>query len=237
MIRTQEAIVLAGGLGTRLKEVLPGIPKCMAPVNGKPFLTYVLDYLLRQNISKVILSVGYLKDHIINYFGENYKLLKLEYAIENEPLGTGGAIKLSFGFCKQDEAFVMNGDTCFFPALKAMENLHFWETADITIAVKQMNDTARYGLVLTDESGRIKDFREKEPSSGAGLINGGIYLINRKIVDVFPHQKFSLENDIFKTSCSEFKMLAFQSDGFFLDMGIPEDYVKAQTMIPLSGKI
>ena len=236
MMRSREAIVLAGGLGTRLQEVLPGIPKCMAPVNAKPFLTYVLDYLAEQGIIKVILSVGYLKDQIINYFGDNYKSLKIEYSIEKEPLGTGGAAKLSFGFCNQDEVFVLNGDTCFFPDLKAMEDLHFAATADITIAVKQMTDTARYGLVKTDQSGRIIDFREKEPTSGDGLINGGIYLINRKIVDNFHEQKFSLENDIFKKSCSEFKMQAFRSDAFFLDMGIPEDYIKAQTMIPLHGK-
>ena len=175
----------------------------MAPVNGKPFLTYVLDYLAGQGVNKVILSVGYLKNQIINYFGGDYKSLKIEYAIENEPLGTGGAVKLSSGFCNQDEVFVLNGDTCFFPDLKAMEDLHFLKTADITIAIKQMTDTTRYGLVMTD----------------------------------FPEQKFSLENDIFKKSCSKFKMQAFRSDAFFLDMGIPKDYVKAQTMIPLHGNI
>ena len=236
MMRNREAIVLAGGLGTRIQAVLPGTPKCMAVVNGKPFLTYVLNYLADQGINKAILSVGYLKDQIINYFGGDYKSLKIEYAIENEPLGTGGAVKLSFGFCKQDEVIVLNGDTCFFPDLKAMEDLHFAATADITIAVKQMTDTARYGLVRTDQSGRISDFREKELASGEGLINGGIYLINRKIVNTFSGQKFSLENDIFKKSCSEFKMQAFKSDAFFLDIGIPEDYIKAQTMIPLIKK-
>jgi D-glycero-alpha-D-manno-heptose 1-phosphate guanylyltransferase len=236
-MRTREAIVLAGGLGTRLHEMLPGIPKCMAMVNGKPFLTYVLDYLIEQDIDKVILSVGYLKDHIINYFGDNYQSLEIEYAIENELLGTGGAIKLSFGFCKQDVAFVINGDTCFFPDLKAMEDLHLLTSADITIAAKQMTDTIRYGLIQTDHSGRITDFREKHPVSGKGLINGGIYMINRKIVETFPQQKFSLENEVFKKLCSEYKMQAFQSDAFFLDMGIPEDYMKAQAMIPLSGKL
>jgi len=228
-MRTSEAIVLAGGLGTRLQEVLPGIPKCMAPMNGKPFLAYVLDYLIEQGFTKVILSVGYLKDHIINYFGTNYNSVEIAYAVENMPLGTGGAVKLSFGFCKQEDIFVLNGDTCFFPDLSAMEDLHFETTADITIAAKHVTETSRYGLIVTDTKGRIKEFREKA-TSGEGLINGGIYLINRKIVDNFPVHSFSLENDIFKKSSLKFKIQAFQSNAFFLDIGIPEDYSKAQTM-------
>ncbi len=112
-MNTKEAIVLAGGLGTRLQTVLPGIPKCMAPVNGKPFLTYVLDYLVSQGINKVILSVGYRKDQIINYFGEKYLSIIIKYAIETEPLGTGGAVKFAFEQCLQDQVFVVNGDTYF----------------------------------------------------------------------------------------------------------------------------
>lgn len=234
---TNEAIVLAGGLGTRIRNVLPDIPKCMAEVNGRPFLSYVLDYLIEGHIAKVILSVGYRKDHIINYFKNNYKSLDIEYSVENEPLGTGGAVKLSFGFCARKEAFVLNGDTFFFPDLQAMEQAHFRSEADITIAAKQMTETSRYGLIKTDNQGKITQFREKDPGSGDRLINGGIYLINRKILENFPENKFSLENDIFKNLSLKFKMMAFESDAFFLDMGIPDDYIKAQTLIPLFGKV
>jgi D-glycero-alpha-D-manno-heptose 1-phosphate guanylyltransferase len=233
---TKEAIILAGGLGTRLQDVLPGIPKCMAPVKGKPFLTYVLDYLIDQEIDKVILSVGYRNEQIINYFSYNYKSLLIEYAIENEPLGTGGAIKLAIEYCTQNDMFVLNGDTYFIPGLCEMEEIHFQTTADLTIAVKEMSETGRYGLILTDKDGRINDFREKDPNTGSGWINGGIYLINRKIFDSILDQKFSMENDVFKKYCSKFKMQAYQTDAYFLDMGIPEDYTNAQTLIPAQKK-
>jgi len=233
---TREAIVLAGGLGSRLRDLLPGIPKCMAPVKGKPFLTYILDYLSGQKIDKVILSVGYRKDQIISHFGNNYENLSIEYSIENEPLGTGGAVKLSFNYCKQDNVFVLNGDTYFLPELKEMEEMYFQTTADVTIAVKEMADTGRYGRIMTDKDTRITDFREKDPITTRGWINGGIYLLNRKIFDALPEQKFSLENDVFRKSCSKFNMQAYQTDAFFLDMGIPDDYIHAQTLIPAPGE-
>ena len=234
---TKEAIILAGGLGTRLRGVLPGIPKCMAPINGKPFLAYVLDYLISQEISKVILSVGYRKDQIIDYFGDMYCPLKIEYAIENQPLGTGGAVKLALDYCMQDDVFILNGDTYFIPDLQSIEKLHFQSKADITIAVKHLPKTERYGLVQTDMDGRITDFRKRDSLSGSGWINGGIYLLKKKIFDDFPEGKFSLENDVFKEICSRFKMKAFQTDADFLDIGIPEDYAKAQNMIKKPGNI
>jgi D-glycero-alpha-D-manno-heptose 1-phosphate guanylyltransferase len=234
---TKEAIVLAGGLGTRLRSVLPGIPKCMAPIHGKPFLEYVFEYLINQGIRKVILSVAYRKDQIISYFDDRYCPLKIEYAIENQPLGTGGAVKLALDYCNQDDVFVLNGDTYFIPDLQSIEKLHFQSKADITIAVKQLPKTGRYGLVQTDMDGRITDFRKRDSLAGSGWINGGIYLLKKKIFDDFPKGKFSLEKDVFKENCSRFKMKAFQTDADFLDIGIPEDYAKAQTMIKKPGNI
>jgi D-glycero-alpha-D-manno-heptose 1-phosphate guanylyltransferase len=233
---TKEAIILAGGLGTRLRGVLPRIPKCMAPIHGKPFLEYVLEYLISQGISKVILSVAYRKDQIINYFDDKYGPLKIEYAIENQPLGTGGAVKLALDICSQDNVYVLNGDTYFIPDLQLVEKLHFQTKADITIAVKYLPDTGRYGTVQMDSDGRITGFREKDPLAGNGWINGGIYLLKKQIFDSFPGGKFSLENDVFKDSCSRFNMQAFRTDADFLDIGIPEDYAKAQTMIKMPGK-
>jgi D-glycero-alpha-D-manno-heptose 1-phosphate guanylyltransferase len=228
---TKEAIVLAGGLGTRLQSILTDIPKCMAPVNGKPFLTYVLDFLVTQNISKVILSVGFRKEHIINYFGHSYNSIEIEYAVENEPLGTGGAIKLAMNLVTGKNAFVINGDTYFVPDLRQMLATHDANSADITIAVKQMLESQRYGTVAVDKNGSITDFKEKDPKIGAGLINGGIYLINKNVMEGFTEKKFSLENDVFKKSFTSLKMQAYETDAFFLDMGIPEDYIKAQNLI------
>jgi len=236
-MNTKEAIVLAGGLGTRLQGILPDIPKCMAPVNGKPFLTYILDYLISQDISKVVLSVGYRKDHIISYFGNCYQSLTIEYAIEDQPLGTGGAVKLALTHCSQDQVFVINGDTYFLPELNVIENVHIKTFADITIAVKQMSETRRYGLIITKQDDRIIDFREKNPESGSGWINGGIYLINKQIFDEFPEKNYSLENDIFKAYCLRLKIQAFKTKADFLDIGIPEDYAKAQMMIKMSENI
>jgi D-glycero-alpha-D-manno-heptose 1-phosphate guanylyltransferase len=229
-MNTKEVIVLAGGFGSRLQGVLPNVPKCMAPVQGKPFLTYVLDYLANQQICKVILSVAYRKEQIISFFGDKYNSMAIDYSIENEPLGTGGAVKLALNRCTDDDVFIMNGDTCFIADLAAMEKQHFHSTADVTIAVKRMPETARYGLVSANQEGRITDFREKDPSAGCGWINGGIYLMNRDIFNNFLQQKFSIENDFFKTKVSELIFQAFRSDGIFLDIGIPEDYAKAQTM-------
>jgi len=228
---TNEAIVLAGGLGTRLKGILPDIPKSMAPVSGRPFLSYLLDNLVKEEISKVIISVGYLKDHIISYFGYSYDSLKIEYAIETNPLGTGGAIKSALNQTINNEVFVVNGDTFFNPNLKEMEQLHFKSGADITLAVKYLENTSRYGKVLTDNNGRITEFKEKNSAEDDGCINGGIYLINRRIIDDFHSEKFSVENDIFSTSCKKLHLQAFQSDAFFLDIGIPDDYNLAQALI------
>jgi D-glycero-alpha-D-manno-heptose 1-phosphate guanylyltransferase len=228
---TNEAIILAGGLGTRLQHVLPGIPKCMAPVNGKPFLTYVLDSLKIQEITNVVLSVGYRKDEIMNYFGSEYHSVSITYSIENEPLGTGGAIKSALDYCNKEDIFIVNGDTYFNPDLTKMADLHTISAANITIAVKYLSDTERYGLVVTDHHGKIVEFREKAKQAGSGWINGGIYLVKNSIFDNFPQQKFSIENDFFKISCDNFNFRAFQTDAFFLDIGIPEDYARAHTLL------
>lgn len=232
-----EAIVLAGGLGTRLRDVLPETPKCMAMIGDKPFLVYVLDFMASFGISKVILSVGYRKDQVINYFGNSYKSIKLEYATENEPLGTGGAVKAAFNYTSLNEIFVLNGDTYFVPDLRKMMQQHTANSADITIAVKQVSDTSRYGRVITDSAGRITGFMEKEPNAGSGSLNGGIYLLKRKTIDHIPKHQFSLEHDVFKKQYQVYKMQAFHSDAFFLDIGIPDDLVKAQTLIPEQNKV
>ncbi len=230
-MQTNEAIVLAGGLGTRLQHVLPDIPKCMAPVNGRPFLTYVLDSLEIQKITKVVLSVGYRKEEIINYFGTKYNSISIAYSIENEPLGTGGAIKFALDYCNNEDIFIVNGDTYFNPDFNNMADWHTTSAADITIAIKYHTDTERYGLIDADQKGKIIEFREKDKLAGSGWINGGIYLVKNTIFNNFQQQKFSIENDVFKVSCNSLNLYAFRTDAFFLDIGIPEDYERAQTLL------
>jgi len=227
-----EAVILAGGLGTRLQGVLPNIAKCMAPINGEPLLAFILDYLESQGINKVILSVGHHKDQIINYFGRNYNSIEIVYAIESELLGTGGATRYALGYCTTNEVFIVNGDTYFTPDLDDMKKEHSQSLANITIAVIKVTNTDRYGMVELNETNRITAFREKEQNMEAGWINGGIYLINRNVFDNIALQKFSLERDFFKASCPELHIQAFKTNAFFLDIGIPEDYANAQTLIP-----
>jgi len=224
-----EAIVLAGGFGTRLKSIVDDAPKSMAQVNGHPFLEYLLNYLTGQGIRKVILSVGYKNEQIRDYFKDHFKGMQICYAIEDEPLGTGGGIRNAFLQVEGDMAFTMNGDSLFRLDFNAMRKLHASSEADITIALRYNQDTDRYGTVNIDDKKKITGFIEKIEGSGSGYINGGVYLINRSFFERqnFP-VKFSMEKDCFERYCKEAKIYGYLSHGYFLDIGIPEDYLKAQ---------
>lgn len=219
-----EAIILAGGLGTRLRSVISDVPKPMAPVNNKPFLEYILDYLNKQGIKKVILSVGYKWDIIENYFGNKYKNMEIVYNVEKERLGTGGAIKDSLKHVKSDGVYVLNGDTYFNIDLK---ELKLDNDIKITLALREMKDFDRYGVVEITKDGYIQKFKEKAYYK-KGLINGGIYLINKHIFDEFDLPKsFSFEEFLeenFRTLKAKGKVFS----GYFIDIGIPEDYEKAK---------
>jgi D-glycero-alpha-D-manno-heptose 1-phosphate guanylyltransferase len=234
-MKVNEAIVLAGGLGTRLRGVLPDIPKCMALVNDKPFLHYVLSYLGSAGFSKVILSVGYRKEQIISHFGNEFQSIQLAYAPEDEPLGTGGAVMLASRQVQGDSFFVVNGDTCFIPNLQAMAEEHIRWAADVTIAARYMENTARYGLLDTNDQGRILAFREKDPLSEPGYINGGIYLMGKQIFNGITETRFSIEQDIFRVKAGSLRLQAYYSEAFFLDMGIPEDYLRAGELFREGG--
>ncbi|MDP4281436.1 MAG: nucleotidyltransferase family protein [Bacteroidota bacterium] len=224
-----EAIVLAGGLGTRLRGVVNELPKSMAGINGRPFLEYLLNYLSGQQISRIILSVGYKNEAIRDFFGDHFKSIPIEYAVEKEPLGTGGAIRYAFGQVEGDMAFVLNGDSLFRVDLNALKKFHIGNDSTFTLALHYMRDTSRYGNVRVNVEGRITGFMEKCQSEGGGLINGGIYLINK---DFFLRyalpEKFSMEKDCFEKYYSEERIYGYPSEGYFLDIGIPEDYFKAQ---------
>ena len=224
-----EAIVLAGGFGTRLQPVVNDLPKSMAPVRGRPFLEYLFDYLLAGGIGTVVLSVGYKSEAIQAHFGDEYRSLKVRYAFEQEPLGTGGGIRKAFGLVEGPEAIVLNGDSLFRISLPDMQAFHRAGGGLLTIALRYIQDTSRYGSVGIDFLHRVKGFEEKKDNAGPGYINGGIYILNKEFMtgELFP-EKFSVEKDCFEKYCRDYAMLGFAAEGYFLDIGIPEDYAKAQ---------
>jgi D-glycero-alpha-D-manno-heptose 1-phosphate guanylyltransferase len=219
-----EAIILAGGFGTRLRHIVSDVPKPMAPVNNKPFLEYIFNYLSKYNFSKIIMAVGYKSDLIKEHFGDSFKEIKIEYSEEVIPLGTGGAIKKAVSICRDKEIFIINGDTFFDVDIREIGELHKNCSCDITIAVKEMQDFDRYGTVII-ENNRITKFIEKQ-NMDKGKINGGVYLINRNIFDNLDEDIFSFEQTVLESL--NYTMCAYESDGYFIDIGIPEDYYKAQ---------
>lgn len=225
----KEAIILAGGFGTRLQQVVNDVPKPMAPVNGRPFLEYLFEYLHHYGVEKVVLSVGYKAGIIRDHFGDKFNSITVGYALEHEPLGTGGAIKLAMDICTTDHVLVLNGDTLFDVNLTALENFHNEEEAEVSIALRHLSDVSRYGTVKVNDEHRITGFAEKNSEQGEGYINGGIYLVNRKMFSSleFP-DKFSIEKDFFEIYCSGLRMYGFVSDDYFIDIGIPGDYHRAQ---------
>ena len=225
----KEAIILAGGFGTRLQGVVKDLPKPMAPVNGRPFLTYILDYLIDYEYERVILSVGYLHEKIVDYFGRKYKTLEIDYAVEEEPLGTGGGIQFAMSKCENDNVLVINGDTMFKVDLDAFERFHREKEGLLSIVLREVEDVSRYGSVTISNDNLIALFAEKQVTFGRGYINGGVYLIHRKLFDKHPQpKKFSFEKDLMEKLYTQEQFFAMPSDGYFIDIGIPEDYARAQ---------
>ncbi len=223
----REGIVLAGGLGTRLRSVVDNLPKCMAPVAGRPFLYYLLRYMERQRFTRVILALGYLHEMVERWISEERWRFCIDFSVEQTPLGTGGAIKQALKQVKEHRVFVLNGDTFFDADLGRMERLHCATHADLTLALKPMTHFSRYGTVICGENGRIESFLEKQPRD-KGDINGGIYLLDTDAMrEVLPEGRFSFETDVLEKQLTRLCMTGCLDDGYFVDIGIPEDYVKA----------
>jgi len=223
-----EAIILAGGFGTRLAARLNNIPKPMAPVAGRPFLEILLRHLERNGCTRVLLSVGHLHQVIRNHFGPAWGGIELEYVVEQEPLGTGGAIRAALDQIREESALVLNGDTFLAADLRAMMVAHSQAHAVFSMAVAQQPDIARYGGVVV-EDGRVRGFEEKS-RSGPGWINAGVYALRRDLA--WPAglaDKFSFERDFMMPQVAQLAPLAFPVEGFFLDIGVPEDLDRAQT--------
>ncbi len=225
-MQTKEAIVLAGGLGTRLKGVVSDTPKPMASVANQPFLKYIFDYLITQGIERVILSVGYKYEHIKTFFGDHYLSLELIYSVEETLLGTGGGIRLSIDYLKSDSAFIINGDTFFDVDLEKMETFFTSTNSDLCLALKPMKDFDRYGAVVVEDD-KISSFKEKQFVK-EGLINGGIYLMESAFLKDFKSgEMFSFEQYLMEKRGRKKKITGFISDTYFIDIGIPKDYKQA----------
>lgn len=222
-----EAIVLAGGFGTRLRQVVPDLPKPMAPIAGRPFLEILLKTLARKGFTRVVLSLGFMSEKIIAHFGNNYEGMELVYEVEAQPLGTGGAIRAALARCAADHVFVFNGDTYLDLEVDALERL--WQSDHHpVIVVREVPDTARFGRVEMHD-GRVIAFLEKG-LAGPGLINAGCYVLPKDALDAFPLNKpFSIETEFFIESLQRIRFDGFVTHGRFIDIGVPDDYALAQT--------
>ena len=224
----KEAIILAGGLGTRLQEVVPDLPKAMAPVAGHPFLTYVIRHLLSQGIEHFIFSLGYKHEIIEQFLKEKYRYLNYDCIVEDQPLGTGGAIRLALANSDHRDLLIVNGDTLFKVDLEKLIEDHIQTQADCTVALKPMKKFDRYGVVELDADERIKRFTEKKFVE-KGNINGGIYILNRIhfLKRSFP-KVFSFEKDFLARNVETQLFYGMIQDKYFVDIGVPTDYERAQ---------
>ncbi|HEY2810014.1 MAG TPA: sugar phosphate nucleotidyltransferase [Rhabdochlamydiaceae bacterium] len=220
-----EIIILAGGLGMRLRSICADRPKPMVTVQGKPFLEHLLEYWKQQGAFHFILSVGYLHQIVINYFGTKYQGIPIDYAIENSPLGTGGALLYSIDYLHNPEStfLVLNGDTFFNVPLPT-----FVHKGDITLALYKIESNTRYHGVTLDESYKIQNIG----AVNSNLINGGCYLFHKRSLNGFQTKEpISLEKEIVPILVNQGRCYGQIFDGLFIDIGIPEDYERSYLLL------
>jgi D-glycero-alpha-D-manno-heptose 1-phosphate guanylyltransferase len=228
-----QAIILAGGLGTRLRSVIKEQPKALAPVAGKPFLYWLIAYLQKQGVTNFVFSLGYLHEQVELFLKNEFPTLNYQTVVENEPLGTGGAIKLCLNFCSDDAILLANGDTFFDLDIDAFYRNFIETAADCSIALTPMQHFDRYGSVTITSNNIITEFNEKQYCE-TGLINTGLVLFKKSIFESKTSsagEKFSFEKDFIEPNISNLKVTGYIASGYFIDIGIPEDYQKAQTEI------
>ncbi len=221
-----EAIILAGGLGTRLRSVVADVPKCMAPINNIPFISFIITYLQNEGVEKFIFSLGYKSEIVINFLDEKFKSLNKKYSIETEPLGTGGAIKKACEHATDNEVIVVNADTIFNVNLSTLLYFHKENKASCTLALKKLENFDRYGIVELNTNHSIFKFKEKQFCT-VGNINGGVYILN--VTDFLSKElpsKFSFEKDYLEKYVAENTFYGTTFENYFIDIGIPKDYKK-----------
>ena len=221
-----EAVIIAGGLGTRLRQEVPDLPKVMAPVRGRPFIEYILHFLSVRGIRKVIMAVGYKHEIIRSVTGNRYLNMEIKYSVEDEPLGTGGALLKALSMVGSGTCIALNGDSFFNIDIEAFRQHFIDQGAAVSVALKPMEKFTRYGSV-TLEGSRIVSFGEKEYCE-EGYINGGLYFLRKEwLVKNSPGTVFSFEKDILEKMTGDFLLTGFVSDAYFIDIGIPDDYLRA----------
>jgi D-glycero-alpha-D-manno-heptose 1-phosphate guanylyltransferase len=227
----KEAIILAGGLGTRLRTSVPDLPKCMAPVGGRPFIGYITDYFRRAGIGSFVFALGYKSAAFEDFFHDYFPSGGYAVSLEAEPLGTGGAIRQACTMAKEKTVLVLNGDTFFRIGLAALSAFHADKRADCTLCLKPMRDFDRFGVVERNEDQRVLGFREKQAYQ-EGLINGGVYALDREafLREDLP-AVFSFERDYLEKMLDKRRIYGVIQDQFFIDIGIPEDYRRVQSAI------
>ncbi len=226
-----EAVILAGGKGTRLAGIVPDLPKPMAPIAGKPFLEYLLQSLKQNGFTRVILSIGHRAESIRSYFSSHDIGLEITFCEETSPLGTGGAIRAAMKLAQSDSVFVINGDTFASIHYEAMLQQHMQHRVSLTVALMPVEDTARYGAVEVDGI-HISGFSEKG-RAGSGYINAGVYLMQHNLLETLSlPERFSFEQDVLMSHLASLRPNAFRAEGYFIDIGIPEDYARAQIELP-----
>lgn len=227
----KEAIILAGGVGSRLQSVISEIPKPLAPIKDIPFLTYILELCKKYQYDKVILSVGHLHEKIMGVYGKEYKGIELIYAIETERLGTGGAINYALEFCSSEQVLILNGDSIIDINIDDFFLFHTENDSLFSLALKRLNKFDRYGSVKL-KGNIVQKFNEKTYTEN-GLINAGVYFINRNhFKKLGLGNTFSFEKSFLENYFDDWDFYGFISKGFFIDIGIPEDYELAQILLP-----
>ncbi len=231
MYKLSEAMILAGGPGTRLRSVVSDVPKVLARVNGRPFITYLLDQVAATEIRKVVLCTGYMGSTIQDELGDTYHNLKLEYSQETTRLDTAGALRLALSLLQSDVALVMNGDSIYLTDLEAFWQWHQAREAKASLCLTHVPDMSRYGQIRIESSGEVIKFDEKGASGGSGWINAGIYLFGREVLQsIPPDQPISLEKEVFPDWIGK-GLYGYKGSGPFLDIGTPESYAEAEKFL------
>jgi NDP-sugar pyrophosphorylase family protein len=226
------ALLLVGGLGTRLQSVLPSTPKPLAPVGGIPFLQLLVQQLRSQGIRRIVMCTRHLAAQVQEEFGDGQPWdVAIEYSQEASPLGTAGAVKFAERHLEGvSEFLVMNGDSFLETDFNQFLRFHREHGGMISMALRRVPDTARYGTVELDASDRVVGFSEKNGNNIPGLVNGGVYIFNRAVLEHIPEGQASLETEIFPKLLPN-GVYGLEQRGMFIDIGTPEDYARAQTLV------
>jgi D-glycero-alpha-D-manno-heptose 1-phosphate guanylyltransferase len=221
------AVILAGGLGTRLRSIVPDKPKVLAELGGRPFIEYLLDQLALEGVKSVVLCTGYLGDQVQTQLGTTHKNMTLRYSCELQPLGTGGALRLALPIIESDTILVLNGDSYCDVRLNEFAEWHAYRDSSATILLSRTNDTRRYGRVDVDDEGHILRFSEKTESQDPGWINAGIYLLQRDVIDSIPcGLNVSIERKVFPHWVNR-GLYGFRTESRLWDIGVPDAYAEA----------